>query len=466
MYSKKHILLLGTIGPCGFRCYSYEMPCPVCNAPMPNAGACPQCGYVSTKAPPPAAKSKRRPFLRFQVFAHILWLVFPLYFYGRLLTSDAYRTSVEIAKSSPNLKGILGQGIHTQLLPAGTALRWYNSDFAEWSVGLSGSAGSGRLYGVANYVGGLWEFSRLTFVAAKSGTTIDLTPTPSRLRLPTTSVKKVYFVPLGLNPEQSLDWAPAYYAAKLGVDVTILPPVVLTPSEEDQARRQYVAEKCAALIARSNPELASDPSAILIGVTSQDMFISAFDWQYAENYRDGGRLAVISAARLKPTDYPGIWNKELLNSRLQKMLTKNIATLYFNLSLSNDYTSLLSAGVLSGRQIDYMSGQIVGAEGRWDSFFNAGTPIVSMIAAPGKPISWAIDAPEETPPDTRLESFMVDLGIGLFVQRKIDFYFGGEYPLEFARVYRNADDRSRAFGVGSNDSLDIFLVGEMVFLLT
>src|SRR5580704_11723369 len=168
------------------------MPCQICKAPMPNAGACPQCGYVPAKTPPPAAKSKRRPFLRFQIFAHLLWLVFPLYFYGRLLTSDAYRISLEIAKSSPDLKGILGQGIHTQWLPAGSALSWYNSDFAEWSVGLSGSAGSGRLYGVANNVAGLWEFSRLTFVAAKGGAEIDLAPTPSRLRLPATSVKKVY----------------------------------------------------------------------------------------------------------------------------------------------------------------------------------------------------------------------------------------------------------------------------------
>jgi YD repeat-containing protein len=37
----------------------------------------------------------------------------------------------------------------------------------------------------------------------------------------------------------------------------------------------------------------------------------------------------------------------------------------------------------------------------------------------------------------------------------------GDYPLKLTRAYRNADDQSRAFGIGTNDSLDIFLVGRM-----
>jgi YD repeat-containing protein len=33
--------------------------------------------------------------------------------------------------------------------------------------------------------------------------------------------------------------------------------------------------------------------------------------------------------------------------------------------------------------------------------------------------------------------------------------------LQFVRVYRNQDERSRTFGIGANDSLDIFLTGQM-----
>jgi YD repeat-containing protein len=405
--------------------------------------------------------SKIRRFRKFQILAHILWLVFPLYFYGRLLTSDAYRTSIEIAKSSSDLKRVLGEGVHAQWIPVGSALRSYNSDFAEWSVMLKGSTGSGHLYGVANHVGGVWEFSRITFVGDRDSGTVDLTPAPKRLILPYVDARKVYVVPLGLDSAQSLTWVPAYYRENLGLDVEVLSPVALGPSEIDTARKQYVAEKCIDLMTHSHPELASDPSAILIGVTSQDFYIGAFNWEYAENFREGGRMAVVSSARLRPTDYPGIWNKELLNSRLQKMITKNIVALYFSLPLSNDYTSILSAGVLSGKQIDYMSGNIVGAEGHWDSYFSAGEPMVNMTVAPGKKTSWVISYPGPSIPDRSMEYFTADLAIGLFIQRRLDFIFADEYPLEFARVYTSADDQSRAFGVGTDDSLDIFLTGQM-----
>jgi YD repeat-containing protein len=427
-----------------------------------GAATLPRYGYVPNEPNTPSTKAKERSrSLKINLLVHILWLALPLYFYGRLLTSDAYRRSVNLAKSSPALEKILGTAIETRGFPIGSALRSYGSDFAEWSVALEGSAGIGKLYGVANRIGSAWEFSRLTFAPAKGGSIIDLTPTPSRLRLSPVNSKKVYLIPLSLAPDESLDWAPAYYRAKLGVDVEILSPVQLSPAEQDQKRHQYVAEKCIDLISRSYRNISSDPSAILVGVTSQDMFIGAFDWSYAENFRVEGRFAVVSAARLQPTDYPGKWNKELLASRLQKMLTKNIAILYFNLPLSSDYTSLLSAGVLSGEQVDYMSGQIIGAKGHWVSLQNGGAPLIGITVAPGKPTSWTMDGVGYSAPNTHMEYFNADLSVGLFLDRKIDFYFDDEYPLQFARVYINGDDRPRQFGAGTMDSLDIFLIGQM-----
>jgi YD repeat-containing protein len=409
-----------------------------------------------------ASGSKQRSrFFKIQVFAHILWLALPLYFYGRLLTSSAYQRSLDLAKSSPDLQKILGDDIHAQLFPVGSALRWYNSDFAEWSVSMSGSLGHGHLYGVANHVGPEWEFSRLTFVSAGGSAAIDLTPKPARLDVPQVGPKKVYLIPLNLDPEESLDWAPAYYKAKLGAEVEILPPIALTLAEKDEKRNQYVAEKCIDLIANIHQDLANDPSNILIGVTSQDLYIAAYHWKYAENFREEGRLAVVSEARLRPMDYPGIWNKALLSSRLQKMLTKNIAVMYSNLPLSNDYTSLLSAGVLSGKQVDYMSEEIVGAERRWDSLASDGDPVVSITALPDKLPVWMVDEAWQRLENPGTQYFMVDLATGLFTQREMDFYIKDTYPLYFNRMYRNADDRSRALGVGTSDGLDIYLVGQM-----
>jgi YD repeat-containing protein len=64
-------------------------------------------------------------------------------------------------------------------------------------------------------------------------------------------------------------------------------------------------------------------------------------------------------------------------------------------------------------------------------------------------------------PQTAAHIFDADLTLGLFDYRKTDFHFDGPYPLQFTRHYRNQDERSRSFGIGTNDSMDIFLIGEM-----
>ena len=45
------------------------------------------------------------------------------------------------------------------------------------------------------------------------------------------------------------------------------------------------------------------------------------------------------SARLHPP-LLGLWNPEWLNARVQKLLTKNIGILYFDLPMSADYTQL------------------------------------------------------------------------------------------------------------------------------
>ena len=54
-----------------------------------------------------------------------------------------------------------------------------------------------------------------------------------------------------------------------------------------------------------------------------------------------------------------VWkrNPEWVNSRLQKLLTKNITMLYFGLPMSSDYTSLLSAGVPRDSLVTWLQGQ-------------------------------------------------------------------------------------------------------------
>jgi predicted Zn-dependent protease len=309
---------------------------------------------------------------------------------------------------------------------------------------------------IANRIGAAWEFSRLVFASEDGSLKVDLAPEPKRLALPNTNITKVYLVPLGLSKDESIAWAPTFYRAKFGLDVEVLPGTPLTTKEMDMQRKQIVAEECAEALIQSHPDLSRDPTILLVGVTSHDMFIRSFDWKYSENYRENGHVAVLSSARLYPTLFLQKRNPELLAARLQKLLSKNLAILAFNLPMSSDYTSMLSGGVLSGDELDFMSGDIVGAEGRWDSFIHPSGPGLGVVAIPGKKAFWQLQEIYEPLLDMSSDVFDVDFATGLFISRKSDFYFDDEFPLQFVRIYNSSDNQSRAFGVGTLHSLDIF----------
>jgi YD repeat-containing protein len=402
-------------------------------------------------------------------------MVAPLaYLNIRLVRSGAYQGGLKTALSSAQVQSALGDGIRARQPVVGFLLSFADSQFAEWSVVLTGSRGSGRLYGVATEVNGVWEISRLAFESASGEANVELTPV-RQLRLPSVPAKNVYLVPIGLAQGESVQWATDYYKSKLGIYVKLLPPVALDPKLIDSklidsklidpVRHQLNPNKCVDLLAEKYPEIARDPFSILVGVTSADMYFPGFNWSYAENVRIEGRYAIISTARLHPPSLLGKWNPEWLNSRLQKLLTKNLVMLYFDLPMSSDYTSLLSGGVLSGTEIDRMGGEIIGAEGQWDSFVTPGEPSVTLYDSPdeghGDKLLWKIAYTRSALPDTGSQVFFMDLVLGLIVQRKADFVFPDEPALQFSRIHRNQDDRSRAFGIGGSNSFDIFLGGQM-----
>ncbi len=268
-------------------------------------------------------------------------------------------------------------------------------------------------------------------------------------------------IPLGLNDGEPLDWAPDYYQAKFGIDVVVLPAVPLPEKLVDPRRNQVDSESCVEYLRKLHPELDADPSALLIAVTSRDIYIPSFNWRFAENYRYDGRFAIVSSARLRPPAIMSRWNPEWLHSRHKKMLTKNVVMLYFDLPMSSDYTSLLSGGVLSGPEVDLMGETIIGAERTWDSFINGDEPTVTIYSVPGRPSLWRMTDSDEALPQHAAHVFRADLAKGLFIDRTADFRLEGEYPLLFTRSYRNQDNMSRSFGIGASDSLDIFLAGQM-----
>ena len=445
------------------------MKCASCGAALyQGMQACPRCGASVGTSNAESGPSLLKPVLILfsivLVFAAAVMAAAVHLIRSRIVGNPVYPESLGIARSSSELQSLLGQPIQEGWMPFGVIQNVYGSEFAEWTISLKGPKAIGRLHCVANRIGSSWRFSRLLFVLGDGSKTVDLTPAPERDRLLSKeSLKKVYLVPLGSALEANLAWAPDYYKAKFGLSVEVLPGISLHgPSDgfvRNTRRKQLVAENLVAVMKRTLPEKVKDQAAILIGVTDEDMYIGSYDWRYAINYREDGRFAVVSEARLRPRGLFERWNRAMEPSRLQKMITKNVYLLCFDVPLSRDYTSGVSGGVMSPGEVDYMGDQIIGAEGQWRSQSSGVAPIVSMVLSPTQPAAWNTDWWRKPPADISMEYFAADLWTGVLIQRKTDFYLDDGFPLQFVRAYGSGDAEARGFGLGTNDSLDFSVTG-------
>ena len=166
--------------------------------------------------------------------------------------------------------------------------------------------------------------------------------------------EKLYLVPLGSFPLPTLDKLVAHYKQKTGVEAIPVPPIPLALSTIDRRRQQVIAEEAIAFMTRKYPKLAEDPNAIVIGLTTDDIYAREKSWQFAFCYRMQGRFAVVSSARLDPVNLGEPANDELLERRLRKIVLKNIGILYYWLPTNHNPNSVLYDEVNSVEDVDKM----------------------------------------------------------------------------------------------------------------
>src|SRR5262249_7799342 len=162
----------------------------------------------------------------------------------RVTATPAYQDSLRIASESQEVRNLLGDGIEAGSFVFGLSLNNFGSQFVEWNSTLSGKRGKGHIHGVANKVNGVWELSRLILVPDAGGDKIDLAPAPRRLPVPSVPEKRLYLNPLDLDRSEPLDWAPAFYSAKFGIQVKVLPSLQADADLIDSHRHQLDSEKC------------------------------------------------------------------------------------------------------------------------------------------------------------------------------------------------------------------------------
>jgi predicted Zn-dependent protease len=96
----------------------------------------------------------------------------------------------------------------------------------------------------------------------------------------------------------------------------------------------------------------------VIGITTFDMYAYGATAPFVFDWRQDGRFAVISSSHLDPNNYLRPITPELLRSRVQKLMTRNLGMLMFGLQLNGDPSSVLSATLSSIEDIDRIGSEL------------------------------------------------------------------------------------------------------------
>ena len=270
-----------------------------------------------------------------------------------------YESGVEAYKKAIQLDPKIVRG-HYQLGIAYDYLQRYEESVKEYKETLKlDSDHQGALYYLAlaytalhNKRAALEQYEILKKVNEHSAAELLATIQSSENRV--RGKEKLYFVPLNNFSAASLKNLANWCKQKTGIEVIVTEPVPFALTTVDKRRQQVIAEEAIDLMKARYTELASDPNAIVIGLTDEDLFARKKDWQYAFYYRMLSRFAVVSSARVNPANSGGAANDLLTESRMHKMLLNNIGILYYRLPFNHDPKSVLYDDVQEVADLDKM----------------------------------------------------------------------------------------------------------------
>ncbi len=183
--------------------------------------------------------------------------------------------------------------------------------------------------------------------------------------------RQVCLVPVGGEPQPSLEPLADYYAATLDLSIEVLPRIGLSGEAAgeliDRARDQLNGAGVIDLMRRTYPELWAEPGVTLIGITDHDLFSStSAHLRYVFAGRSqrsiGGGFAIVSTARFDPAAYIPLFGAkppqgfaETTESRLRRAVTKQIGLLHVGLEPSGEPTSAVYCCPNSIDDLDSMS---------------------------------------------------------------------------------------------------------------
>jgi hypothetical protein len=134
----------------------------------------------------------------------------------------------------------------------------------------------------------------------------------------------------------------ARYERRFGVHVGVLGRLKLPASAFDKSRDQLISEEVVDAM-QSGYAAPLGEHAVIIGLTDRDMYPrSEPTWRYAYSHRQAS-LAIVSTARVSDVE-----------SRLYKLITKNLGVLYCGYEPRSDPRSVLYGRILGPADLDEM----------------------------------------------------------------------------------------------------------------
>jgi YD repeat-containing protein len=270
----------------------------------------------------------------------------------------------------------------------------------------------------------------------------------------------VYLVPIGpqaIRPESLLE----HYQSKFHLKLQVLPPLPLEPRAFDAKRKQYILEEMIGQMKRAHPELVPDTRAVMIALTNEDIYARSNGEEYVCTYRIESRYAVVSTRRMDDTFWGSPAKPDLTLRRLEHTLTKDIAVLHYNLSLSADPESVLDSETLPDPRPDDIWESDVHPE---ESAYGLTGEHYCLILLYSYRTGQTVLSPRGrdcTLPDWRdanLETFHIFPAGGRFSIYKTDFNLGGKPEIVFTRITHPSGKISHAFGKGGDHFYDTDLV--------
>lgn len=166
----------------------------------------------------------------------------------------------------------------------------------------------------------------------------------------------LHLVPVGDVPSDLIAQMVSRLRIRFPGPLTVLPALAVDSTAYDDERHQAIADRLITSIQQRYADVLREPDARIIAITPDDMYVRTERWAFAFSLRDASdHVAVVSFARMRPEMFGNTPDEVLLQSRLRKMVTKNIGIMCYGFPLSENPRSVLYGSIGGTDELDLMT---------------------------------------------------------------------------------------------------------------